>query len=1142
MGTCCNNDGNKNNNNTNNPITSNPSKKTSQTPKKINQQTPKITAEQVDNEINDWVEKTKRNHKKSLSESNNNLSIRNGKNDYSYNESEITKDFCDDNNKEMLRTFSELSSTIHLTNLTKDFYMSKLKLQNLNSINNPQSFTLFNVLEELEDNLPSKNEKIAVTTQPVKIFVTNLSNRTPKMNKEISISGNKCNSKLGQIASNLNIIVNRSNFDGIANGPDNDINNMIDNDSVSKNNANEAQIYSQGISISSGNKDLFNDEELDDEGINIENVFYNIEKKTFEHYAMMKTKAISNNYLNSKEQYICGIYLSPSMSNNATKNKILYANIFDGNAIEWQIKNNNSSSTLRIFPENISLKANKLDNTSLLSALISIISCDLRMKTNLFSQIINRDSIMKIFLNGDINYITLDKYFPYMKSNDSSLLSQVSPNEISYIIHQIEKTFFIMNSYNRILNSTSSMEVYHLVGWYPESYSLKEKINKETFWSDFYTNFTQGKLMVSFGNFDNDTLNTLDKNCVYGGVYYPVIFVEKNTMTIRFKSVYGDIIPKNSKRINNDTFELSFGTACEIFSDMFFSWNPSFYINSYSLSSSYKRQNTESIPNYLNEDYCLEDNPQFIIKIPPHSEDLEIKLLLIKHINSFSTNETISYKLYKYEGYPIVYPDNPLRTFNSPKQGMTSDFFFFEPSDNDEEYVIVIMKCNCYNEDNQNDDVHFTLKLYCEKPIKVVEIPRRAKYSSLSINDIWSINYYNRQSDILYDIFLKFPEYRLSLSGKEDSNHVQIIIETKVLSNVMICLIESRENLFHVTADQFLERKSPNFFSNSFSYIECIIPNGEYLLLCLSANENDAQNSGRSRISNFSVTINSLSEHKPNISLNRLYPIPKYQNIERVFGEWTKKNNRGIASDLILLFKNPSYHFTLSQKTKCYFYLKEYHKNKTIDFTSVPHIFLTLYKIDTNNNFSLIYTGESLPCSFWGFYIENIELEAGKYVIICLNHTKCETLKFELLIHSNSKICNLKEYKFLSNRKTSYEILSKWNGNIRNTTKYRIVSFKDTLCDFEILVSNAEEKVGIGIIIVEIKGALKNEDKVYVDKKSLSEIKENVFLVKDIVLSCDKDYIFMPFSYTNRIFNVDITVNSNEDLKIKEINVNVDFM
>ena len=92
MGTCCNNDGNKNNNNTNKPITSNPSKKTSQTPKKTNQQTPKITAEQVDNEINDWVEKTKRNHKKSLSESNNNLSIRNGKNDYSYNESEITKD------------------------------------------------------------------------------------------------------------------------------------------------------------------------------------------------------------------------------------------------------------------------------------------------------------------------------------------------------------------------------------------------------------------------------------------------------------------------------------------------------------------------------------------------------------------------------------------------------------------------------------------------------------------------------------------------------------------------------------------------------------------------------------------------------------------------------------------------------------------------------------------------------------------------------------------------------------------------------------------------------------------------------------------------------------------------------------------
>lgn len=1140
MGTCCNNDGNKNNNNTNNPITSNTSKTISQTQKKKNQQEPKITAEQVESEINDWVEKTKRNHKKSLSETNNNLSIRNEKNDYTYNENEISKDFCDDNNKELLRTFSELSSTIHLTHLTKDFYISKLKIQNLNSINNSKSFTLFNVLEELEDNKPSKNDKITVATQPDKIFVSNLSNKTPKVSKEISNSGNKCSSKLGQIASNLNIIINRSNFDGIANGIDND-DNIIDNDSVSKNNVNEAQIYSQGISISSGNNDFFNDE-IDNEGINIENVFYNIDKKTFEYYDTMKTKATSNNYLNSNEQFICGLYLSPTLNNNLTKNKIIYPNIFDGNEIEWLYKNNISLGTLRIFPENISVKTNKLDNTSLLSALISIISYDLHIKSNFFSQIINCDSIMKIFLNGDIKYITLDNYFPYIKSNNTSLLSQVSPNEISYVIHQIEKTYFIINSYNRILNSTSSMEIYHLIGWYPESYSLKEKINKDAFWNDFSTNFTQGKLMVSFGNFDNNTLNTLDKNYVYDGVYYPVISVEKNTMIIRFKLVYGDVIPKNSKRINNDTFELSFATACEIFSDTFFNWNPSFYINSYSLSSSYKRQSNENIQNYLNEDYCLEDNPQFIIKIPPHSEDLEIKLLLIKHIHSFSTNETISYKLYKYEGYPIIYPDNPLRTFNSPRQGITSDFFFFEPSDNDEEYVIVIMKCNCYNEDNNNDDVYFTLKLYCEKPIKVVEIPKRQKYSSLSINDVWSINYYNRQSDILYDIFLKFPEYRLSLSGKENKNHIQIIIETEVLSNIMICLIESNDNLFHATADQFLERKSPNFFSNSFSYIECVIPNGEYLLLCLSSNESDGQNSGRSRISNFSVIINSLSEHKPNISLNRLYPISKYQNIERVFGEWTKKNNRGIATDLILLFKNPSYHFILSQKTKCYFYLKEQHKNKNIDFTSVPHIFLSLYKIDTNNTFSLIYTGESLPCSFWGFYIENIELEAGKYVIVCLNHTKCETLKFELLIHSNNKITNLKEYKYLSNRKSSYEILSKWNGNLHNTTKYRIVSFKDTLCDFEILVSNAEEKVDIGIIIVEIKGAMKSDDKVYVDKKSLSEIKENVFVVKDIMLRCDKDYIFMPFSYTNRIFNVDITVNSNENLKIKEINVNVEFM
>ena len=184
MGTCCNKVGNGNPN-------SGQSQKVQPLPKnKIKQVQPtsKITAEDVDNEIHKWVEKTKRNHKKSLSESNNITHSNN--HDTSYNESEIAKDFSDDN--KIVRTFSEISSTIHLTNLTRDFYMSRVN--NITSVNNPQSITLFNVLEELEENCAgSNNEKIPMTTKPVKIYVTNTSNRTPKMSKDFSLSGNKCN-------------------------------------------------------------------------------------------------------------------------------------------------------------------------------------------------------------------------------------------------------------------------------------------------------------------------------------------------------------------------------------------------------------------------------------------------------------------------------------------------------------------------------------------------------------------------------------------------------------------------------------------------------------------------------------------------------------------------------------------------------------------------------------------------------------------------------------------------------------------------------------------------------------------------------------------------------------------------------------
>ena len=1129
MGTCCNKVGNGNPN-------SGQSQKVQPLPKnKIKQVQPtsKITAEDVDNEIHKWVEKTKRNHKKSLSESNNITHSNN--HDTSYNESEIAKDFSDDN--KIVRTFSEISSTIHLTNLTRDFYMSRVN--NITSVNNPQSITLFNVLEELEENCAgSNNEKIPMTTKPVKIYVTNTSNRTPKMSKDFSLSGNKCNSKLGQIATQLNIIVNRSN-------------NVIsdDNEEESKGNvSDDAKIYSNGISISS-EEEYDKEIDVDNIKVDVENVFYHVKRnKFFDFYE-------NNNYIADKnEDIINGIFLWKRNNVNIGNNHINYPLRYDNVDIEWKTQTifdgGVQLSNMKI--ENVSLKANKVHNSSLLSALISIISCDIRLRTSMMSSIVLRSKgidinsvyVMQSFLNGNVNNIAIDNKIPFTALGEC-IFSHVTPQPLSMYVNIIEKIFFIMNRYNKNYISTSAIDLHRLIGWYPESYSLREKINKEIFWNNFYTNFVNGKLFVSFANNDSNGQYECDSNRVYHNVYYTVVSAQKETMILRMKSTFGNLLPLNTKQISPDTFDISFSYACEIFSDVFLNWNPNLYPHCYSLSSSYTMRNIDTCSNFFIEDYCVDDNNQFIIHIPPHRDDLEIKILLQKKVSSLDAVSSISYRLYKYEGFPIIYPDNPLRTYSSSTQRtLISDFILFDPSDTNDEYVIVVMKGND-SERSVDDKIYFDLKLYCDCEIKVVEMTKRKKYNKYIVNDVWNLNYYNRQSDILYDIFLKFPQYKLTVINSEignKENHIQIVMETKVLSNIMICLIDSDgENLFHVTADQFLERKSSNIFSNSFSFLECVIPSGKYLLLCLSSNENDGTTSQRSRISNFSLSVFTLSS-KTSINMERLYPISRYANIERVFGEWNKKNNRYVTDNTMLLFKNPSYQFSLNQKTRMYFYLKEYHKNKTINFSSIPHIFLALYKVDSSNSkFSIIYDGANLPCSFWGFYIEDIELEPGKYVIICLNHTKYESLKYELLIHSNYKISTLKEFKFLNYRKNNYQILSKWNGTVNNTTKYRVVPYKDTVCDFEIF-ANCDDKVGIGIIVVEINGVLDSEDDVVIDKKCLSEIKEDIFLVKDIVLKCDKDYLFLPYSNQSKRFNVDINVNSNEDLQIKEIMVNVDFV
>lgn len=1096
---------------------------------------PQITSEDIDKSIHKLVEKLNKSKKKLTNESNKDNS---NQNCCSYNESEITKDFCEEN-KEMLRSFSEITSTIHLTNLTRDFVLSKVRFQNnITSLNNAASVTLFNVLEELED-----QPIVPVVHQQLKIIPITTKDRSSLT----SIIDRKKSSVIdNQVASNNNILINRSNFN-------------YDNNDYTMDDQNNALIYSQAIESASDN---YQDEIKHEHffcGVNkIDlNQAITYTKIKYNNASLIVNQGFKVNGLEFTYQKIKDYYINTTNTLNA--NYIMtYPQYINDKEIEW--KAIDSINEIDLKGKCFTLKQGLFDDSSLLSAMSAISYHDFRFGDCYFNNIIKLNTVkthngnntfeLTLQLNGRDSYTIVDSLLPFSTENKCLFAqSDQDSNTITNYINMIEKAFFILNNYDLTLASNFSIEAYHLIGWLPEYYSLSVNVNKEVFWNDLCDNFIKGNLLVCFGCHEikdpiKDNYNRVYSKSekVYLNGFYPIINIQKDKK-LKMVLTKGDYIPSRAHpdSSNPDVFYMAFESGIDVFTHIYLSWNPKVYNNTIQLLSFYYPQTSSS--KFCNEDYSLEMNPQFLIRIPPHQDDLGIKMLLMKHIEAFGKHETISFKLFKYEGYHIVYPLCELRTIQSllPTREIISDVFCFEASDVLDEYVLVIIKKdNIPNKalmptPNSNIDsnilikpVTYSINLYSEANIKVFELPKREIYSSLKLNDYWSNS---TQSDILFHSFLKYPHYKLTIqSNGNNKNHIQIKLETAILSNVMIYVIDCPYNLLKTSSEQFNDRKSPNFFSSSFSYIEMEIQDGQYTVLCIS-------NDDQLNIGKIIIECNSLRNNNCQISLLRHHPIPKLPCLQKYFGEWDRKSNRGInKSNHYLVFKNPCHEFTITKPTKMCFYIKE--SRTSIDFNSLPHIYLSLYKIIPGDpsDYKIIFNGSEDICSFWGFIIEDIDLEPGRYVITCLNHIKFETCKFEGLIYSNNLLTNFKPYEYLTPRKYKYEMLSKWNE--KRNSKYCLKSNKHTFCDMELI---STELISVGLFITEYN-AEDNSTDITINRKNLPNVQDEMYLIKRVKLEPIKHYALIPFSLSSYSSSYDITVFSDEELNIKEIYHNVLFV
>ena len=318
------------------------------------------------------------------------------------------------------------------------------------------------------------------------------------------------------------------------------------------------------------------------------------------------------------------------------------------------------------------------------------------------------------------------------------------------------------------------------------------------------------------------------------------------------------------------------------FSQIYLAWNTYIYPYKYRFSSSIKSK--QGSPFY-DENISLEYNTQYLITIPEHKEDFEMRILLQRNIKSFDevSKKKISFKLFWYEGFPIVYPIDHLRSLPNNIREVNSDVFIFEASNQLEQYVLVIL--NCDENQTSSDEDYFTLDVFSFIDVFISEIPLREISSTISITEKWCPKG-KLAGDIQSPYFAYNPQFLLHL---DTTSHLQFKLYAKGF-NVMICIIEKDNHVSKLPYDYVLSNKSPGFYNNNFSYFECVLEAGNYNIVCVSKFEVFIDNF----TIEFSVVKNKKFPNGENIMLDpRRLELKNYLFTETVNGEWTAENNVG---------------------------------------------------------------------------------------------------------------------------------------------------------------------------------------------------------------------------------------------------------
>jgi len=442
-------------------------------------------------------------------------------------------------------------------------------------------------------------------------------------------------------------------------------------------------------------------------------------------------------------------------------------------------------------------------------ALISIINYDSQFEKNTIGNLVfpNKNYVplvnpqgvygIRTRFNGAQRLVMVNDKLPFKDEKQHVFTSHKDDLVTQFLEKATMKVYG--NWYNSI-NTNPSIEMHHFIGWIPETVKFGDVSNKENLWSRMKQNFKEGNIILSVNAISeeeeakfsaSDTYLTSEDSPLLavldirefkdnklikwanpsGGFTSFTIYKPNETHSLTGELIEPVKLPAGTTRKIESTFWLNWEDLLEYYSQINLWWNPGIYPFKKQIHSFWKNRYlpAEDYPNlngkFLDENYSVEYCPQFVFTIPPHKDDFEVRIFLQRHMQNFKAgnNKYVSFKLFSFEGYRIIYPDDNLRAFQYSKREMCSDVFIFENSTSDESYVLAILKGDNLDD---SDESQFTLDVLSFIDIDVKELPEPVVEESYEVKGKW--NPKKPGGDLLSENSINNPQYRIEVSETID--------------------------------------------------------------------------------------------------------------------------------------------------------------------------------------------------------------------------------------------------------------------------------------------------------------------------------------------------------------------------------------